>query len=388
MQVSFRPHTNIAIYITIHRQRQNFSRFGRGSREEGAGWVRAGNCFHFVAFVEWFFHFRILTHLARLSIIAFAILYAHCECASSEFFHQTCSFIKIVYLFAYTHARRQTHRYQRTHARTETERDSEANRNPPTNGWPTSPTSPAPLHSYLDSDSDTDCQLFWVLSLCSDLEWEEKERDRRGREGGRESKGKLPGDCFNIPLRAATCNDDDDDDDAAGGPGARYQVRVRYPAPTTHYWCTPGTLFAHFDPNIYSCFAIFLAGLFMAGSYLLPPTWLSMTLMWTCRLRLGNIALPWQQSGAPPPLPTIKIPALKLPAGSCPAITEPFPGICHFKLQLFFWLKSFAMTKATQTQPWLSCQLVGGLWWTVKAHEYEARHGLRCGRFLNSCCRL
>lgn len=86
-------------------------------------------------------------------------------------------------------------------------------------------------------------------------------REGRGEEEReRQSKGNLPGDCFNIPLRALTCNDDDDaddDGDAASGPGGRHQVRG-----TTHYcWYTPGTLFAHFDPNIYSCFAIFLAGL-------------------------------------------------------------------------------------------------------------------------------
>lgn len=62
-----------------------------------------------------------------------------------------------------------------------------------------------------------------ALTLREGREEEEKER---------QSKGNLPGDCFNIPLRASTCNDDDDD--AASGPGGRHQVRgTQYQLPTT-----------------------------------------------------------------------------------------------------------------------------------------------------------
>lgn len=106
------PHTKIAIYITIHKHRMKsvaeLLKSWNWKREEGGRQ-------QIIVFILSLFHFCILTHLAQLSNFAFAIFYAHCECASSGFFHQTCSFIKIVYLFACTHARRQTHRYPRTH---------------------------------------------------------------------------------------------------------------------------------------------------------------------------------------------------------------------------------------------------------------------------------
>lgn len=52
----------------------------------------------------------------------------------------------------------------------------------------------------------------------------ERERERGAvRERERDN---LPGDCFNIPLRASNCDDDDadaddDDDNVASGSGAR-----------------------------------------------------------------------------------------------------------------------------------------------------------------------
>lgn len=123
------------------------------------------------------------------------------------------------------------------------------------------------------------CILIWILIRIRIARYFEfflcalTLREGRGGEGERErqSKGNLPGDCFNIPLRASTCNDDDDD--AASGPGGRHQVRgTQYQLPTT-----AGVLLVYavcpFRPEYIFLFChLSCRALFIAGSYLLPPT--------------------------------------------------------------------------------------------------------------------
>lgn len=201
-----------------------------------------------------------------------------------------------------------------------------------------------------------------ILSSFSVLWPWERGGGRKKREGERQSKGNLPGDCFNIPLRASTCNDDDDD--AASGPGGRHQVRgTQYQLPTT-----AGVLLVYpvcpFRPEYIFLFChLSCRALFIAGSYLLPPTWLSMTLMWTCRLRLGNIALPWQQTGAPFPLTLpLKIPALRLPA----AILNHSLAFAILSCNFFFGLRASPWQRQHKPSPdltvssWAACD---GPWW-------------------------
>lgn len=125
------------------------------------------------------------------------------------------------------------------------------------------------------------CILIWILIririasyfeffLCA-LTLREGRGEEEKKERERQSKGNLPGDCFNIPLRASTCNDDDGN--AASGPGGRHQVRgTQYQLPTT-----AGVLLVYpvcpFRPEYIFLFChLSCRALFIAGSYLLPPT--------------------------------------------------------------------------------------------------------------------